>query len=122
MSRAVLAWLALCGSLAAPRLARAMDKNPSCALQSRGGSGAPPVLSVQQEELPALEIMLWVISKQENCFTDTEAKLPKILDILHLLFEKEQHKRHKIAAAVDYRLQCVPAEIGFVDSATSKLM
>lgn len=39
-----------------------------------------------------------------------------------MFFEKEQRKRHKIAVLGDYRLECVSAEIGLMEGASSKLM
>lgn len=49
-----------------------MDKDCSLAMQSRQVSGAPCVLSVEWEELPALLILPWIISKQVNCFKTTD--------------------------------------------------
>lgn len=51
-----------------------------------------------------------------------QVRLLKILEILLMFFEKEQHKRHKIAILGDYRLECVSAEIGLMEGASSKLM
>lgn len=49
-----------------------VDKDHSWATQSRQGLEAPHVLSqLKQEELPALEILLWLNSKQEICFKTT---------------------------------------------------
>lgn len=49
-----------------------MDKDHSLAMQSKWGFvWASRVLLVEWEELPALEIQPWVISKQVNCLKTT---------------------------------------------------
>ena len=46
-----------------------MDKDSPLAVKKKWGSGAPHVLSVEWGELPTLEIVPWLSSKQINCFT-----------------------------------------------------